>query len=65
MMRLRFTRYRVAERAWRIARNRYYAGTCCAQTIGVDVVTGAYAYGVTWRVPRAPSLAHDREFHQH
>lgn len=56
--------YRTADRGFSVARNRYYAGTCCEQTIGIGAVFGMRAFGVTWRSPRAPSLAHDREFHQ-
>lgn len=59
MARLRFTRYRVATPGWRVGRNRYYVGTCCEQTIGVEAVLGAWAYGMTWRSPRAPSPAHE------
>lgn len=62
-MKLRFTTYRAADRGWRVERNRYYVGTCCEQTIGIGVLAGTRAFGVTWRSPRAPSLDHDRKYH--
>lgn len=60
---LRFTAYRAADRGWHVRRNRYYVGTCCEQTIGVGLLLGRRAFGVTWRSPIAPTLAHDRAHH--